>query len=180
MLILCRKAEQVCVLLLIMLACAFSPAQAGPSDLLTESPFAQMLDRGKGADQADKKQQEKPNWFSARRVKADLTEYARTLENPFIAKFPREPQPEPVAEEPFEPEPAFTADIVQDPEPEVPAPNFQIQGLVWDTDRPQAIINGDVYSSGEILSGWEITDIQKQGITVRNAADSNIVYTLEP
>ncbi|HBO97724.1 MAG TPA: hypothetical protein DE315_06845 [Candidatus Omnitrophica bacterium] len=57
-------------------------------------------------------------------------------------------------------------DIRRLPPPEEPLPNMNISGLVWNTDRPQAIINGQITGIGDIISGVKIIDIQKTGITV--------------
>jgi len=57
-------------------------------------------------------------------------------------------------------------DLQRLPTPEEPLPNMNISGLVWNTDRPQAIINGQITSIGDIISGVKIIDIQKTGITV--------------
>lgn len=62
--------------------------------------------------------------------------------------------------------PPRPADVRRLPAPEEPLPNMNISGLVWNTDRPQAIINGQIIGMGDIISGVKIIDIQKTGITV--------------
>lgn len=56
--------------------------------------------------------------------------------------------------------------IARPPILEEPMPNLTISGLVWNTDRPQAIINGQIAGIGDTISGIRILDIQKTGITV--------------
>lgn len=47
-----------------------------------------------------------------------------------------------------------------------PLPSVNIAGVVWNTDHPQAIINGQIAGIGDTISGVKIVDIQKMGITV--------------
>lgn len=71
--------------------------------------------------------------------------------NPFLPKLPQEEKV--VVEE--EPEPEFL--------------KVAVQGVIWDTDTPQAIIDGEVYKLGEALKGeqGEIVDIDKEGVTIK-------------
>lgn len=57
-------------------------------------------------------------------------------------------------------------DITRPPRILEPLPGINIAGVVWDTDRPQAIIDGQIVGIGDTVSGVKITDIQKTGITV--------------
>lgn len=57
-------------------------------------------------------------------------------------------------------------DITQPPRILEPLPGINIVGVVWNTDRPQAILNGQIVGIGDTVSGVKITDIQKTGITV--------------
>lgn len=50
------------------------------------------------------------------------------------------------------------------PQEIVPLPSVNITGLVWDSDRPQAIIDGLVVSIGDTVKGIEVTDINKTGV----------------
>lgn len=82
--------------------------------------------------------------------------------------------PEPIAvRPPPRPEPPeFPAPLAQDipgrpiAVPEAPLPSLEIEGLVWNTDHPQAIVNGKIVGIGDIISETRIMDIQKRGITV--------------
>jgi len=42
---------------------------------------------------------------------------------------------------------------------------IKINGLVWHTPMPQAIINGEVYKKGDEFEGAEIVAIDKEGVT---------------
>ena len=57
-------------------------------------------------------------------------------------------------------------DITWPPRILEPLPGIHIAGVVWDTDRPQAIIDGQIVGIGDTVSGVKITDIQKTGVTV--------------
>ena len=52
-------------------------------------------------------------------------------------------------------------DITQPPRILEPLPGINIAGVVWNTDRPRAIINGQIAGIGDMVSGVKIIDIQK-------------------
>ncbi|MBL7085393.1 MAG: hypothetical protein ISS43_04730 [Candidatus Omnitrophica bacterium] len=45
-------------------------------------------------------------------------------------------------------------------------PHLRVQGIVWGSKVPQAIINNTVVKVGEIIEGAEIIDIRKEGVYV--------------
>lgn len=47
-----------------------------------------------------------------------------------------------------------------------PLPNLVITGLIWNSPKPQAIINGKVINIGDTVSGVRIIEIDVRGITV--------------
>lgn len=47
-----------------------------------------------------------------------------------------------------------------------PPPDLKITGLVWNTDRPQAIINGKVVDVGDKIETIQIVSINKNGIEI--------------
>lgn len=49
---------------------------------------------------------------------------------------------------------------------EVILPMLNIQGLIWNTDTPQAIINGKVVKIGDTVEEVKIIDIEKAGLTI--------------
>ena len=53
-------------------------------------------------------------------------------------------------------------------EPTVTAglPHLEVQGMVWGSKMPQAIINNTVVTAGEVIEGAEIIDIRKEGVYV--------------
>jgi len=51
-------------------------------------------------------------------------------------------------------------------EEEIVLPDFIIQGLIWNTDFPQAIINDFVVKIGDIIDEAKILDISKEGIKI--------------
>ena len=91
----------------------------------------------------------------------------KKLRNPFI---PQLPQPKAVQETPSDQttrvEVPEMPNSDQVPQAEITKPNFVISGLVWNTKRPQAIVNGEVVSIGDIVENWTIVDITNEGIEV--------------
>lgn len=45
-------------------------------------------------------------------------------------------------------------------------PDFSVQGLIWGTGKPQAIINNKVYNIGEQVEGAKIIEISRDGVKV--------------
>lgn len=43
---------------------------------------------------------------------------------------------------------------------------LEVQGIVWGSETPQAIINNVVLKVGEVIGGAEIIDIRKEGVYV--------------
>ena len=77
---------------------------------------------------------------------------------------------DPIPEEHIEPAP------VQEPVKPTP-PTLTLNGIVWDTDRPQAIINDQVLSQGDTIEGAKIVSIRKSGI---NLVFEDVNFTLKP
>lgn len=71
--------------------------------------------------------------------------------------------------------PAAATPIIQ--KQEIVPPSFNITGIVWNTDRPQAIINGQVITQGDTLSGAKIVSIRKSSIEILYQ-DTN--FTIKP
>ena len=42
--------------------------------------------------------------------------------------------------------------------------NLKVQGMVWGSQMPQAIINNMVLSVGDVIEGAEIIDVRKDGV----------------
>ncbi len=97
------------------------------------------------------------------------------LKNPFMPVVPDKP----VVVKPVVVPPAPTAEIVERPstperaavrpratEPVVTAPNLKLQGVLWDGDKPQAIINNEVVGIGSAVQGSTITAIRKSMVEV--------------
>lgn len=84
--------------------------------------------------------------------------------------------------DPFEsllpPEPAPTDDPVvgpggglpvgspRPPVREIPLPKMTIQGVLWGTEMPQVLIDGEVYKVGDDVRGAKIYDIKKNKVTI--------------
>jgi Tfp pilus assembly protein PilP len=52
------------------------------------------------------------------------------------------------------------------PKPEFDLSKLKVQGIVWGGKSPQAIINGQVLSVGDLIEGAQIVSIEKKGITL--------------
>jgi hypothetical protein len=55
------------------------------------------------------------------------------------------------------------------PVPTKPAlviPQFTLSGLVWNTGKPAAILNGKIVAIGDEVSSWAVTQITKEGVEV--------------
>jgi type II secretory pathway component PulC len=71
--------------------------------------------------------------------------------------------------DPFQPPEELEAKKEQIPPEPVqvePLPSLAIQGIVWGSSLPQAIINNKVVKVGDTIEGVRITDINKNGVTV--------------
>lgn len=86
----------------------------------------------------------------------------KTLKNPFISQFPDDNKPKPVV--PIQP--PIELNPNQMTSPAVPIPQFVVTGMVWNTKKPSAIVNGHVVGIGDQVSNWSITEISQQGVHV--------------
>jgi len=59
--------------------------------------------------------------------------------------------------------PSKTKVSVKEEEPIEPLPELKVSGVIWNSDRPQAIINDHVINIGDTILGVKITDI-RQGV----------------
>jgi len=84
--------------------------------------------------------------------------------DPFKSWLPKKEIPAPVAEKTEEtqaPQPVPQAKI----EP-VQLPAIEVSGIVWNTKRPQAIINETVVNIGDTIDNIKIVDIHQDGVDV--------------
>jgi hypothetical protein len=65
----------------------------------------------------------------------------------------------------------------KEPEKEIqqPLPDFVIQGIVWNTDTPQAIINGQVVKIGDNMQGVKIIGIEQKGILIEYIGERMLI-----
>ena len=49
---------------------------------------------------------------------------------------------------------------------QVALPKFEIKGLIWNTEVPQAIVDNDIVKSGDFVKGVRVVKIEKKGIMV--------------
>ena len=48
------------------------------------------------------------------------------------------------------------------------APKFNLEGIVWDKDFPYAIINGEVWQTGDEVGGYRVQSIDKESVTLES------------
>jgi len=98
-----------------------------------------------------------------------------TVENPFKSQLPKIEKPKiEMPDKPKLPKPSEDKDPTKPKLPELiatpplikerPLPNVTINGIIWNSDRPQAIINGRIIDIGDTISEIQITGIRKTGI----------------
>lgn len=82
----------------------------------------------------------------------------QSLKNPFESKLPKEI---------VVPSTASQHDSHDKPLPvSISTPKFVITGVVWNTSKPQVIINGQVASIGDVIENWKIIEIKKTHVKV--------------
>ncbi len=114
-------------------------------------------------------------------VDRETARMLKQLRNPFEPQIPKPEIIEPVEEavpEP-EPEPIIKEQLpLYQPEEKIPPPTpdaYVITGLVWNTDRPQAVVNGKIVDIGDRLDYWEVVDINKTGIELSYREQNYVV-----
>ena len=55
---------------------------------------------------------------------------------------------------------------VQNPQPPVAPPKFILSGIIWESPRPQAIINDQIVGIGDVIDHWTVIAIDEGGIKV--------------
>ncbi|MBN3038028.1 MAG: hypothetical protein JW869_01265 [Candidatus Omnitrophica bacterium] len=50
------------------------------------------------------------------------------------------------------------------PKIKVPLTHLHIQGMVWGSKSPQAIINNKVVRKGDVIEGAQVLDVRKEGV----------------
>lgn len=102
-----------------------------------------------------------------------------SIKSPFEPRTPKEkivaikPKPKPKPK----PKIKYTPKQPEIAVPEIPLPTFQVNGLVWDTERPQAILDSQVINVGDTLKGCTVINIDKNGILL-NFQDRT--FTVQP
>lgn len=128
--------------------------------------------------------------FQATNLGVDDMETAtivRSLKDPFMPQLPTPTKPK-IQTNPIEkPTPKPTPAPKRPPERVEPKPiekrepvsppQLNMSGLVWNTDRPQAILNGQIVNEGDTIDHWTIVDISKKGVEVTS---QNATFMIEP
>lgn len=172
---------RLAILILICQPAVIAYAQRPESGIMDKFQNIKKLFDGKDAlknalHDVEKMKTEQPYY------RMNVDENARTillkLRNPFVPKLPvpvvETPPPvvekAPIDETPLtEPKPAPPPTSAKIPvgrpliRPD-PPPVLKISGLIWDSKRPQAIVNGEIIDVGDTLQKWTVTGISKDGI----------------
>lgn len=147
-----------------------------PRSASAEGSLFQDLFKNKNAiDVAEiKDAQEMYNKFSGPvgTLDFDIKQLEQDIKNPFLSQLPEDKKIEPQSEK-YDPGP-----VIEDPEVYEPPPEARISGLVWNSDQPQAIVNGSVVNVGDDLAGWTIIDISKEGVMVESV--TQVRHLIEP
>jgi sRNA-binding protein len=59
-----------------------------------------------------------------------------------------------------------TSEYIPTQESRVPPPKLTVQGIIWGSDIPQAIINNSVVRAGDTIEEARILEINKEGVKV--------------
>lgn len=158
----------ICVVLLLTSAVRAEEKKAGILDQLQQ--FRQTMETGRDPLKEtlqNVSQMEEQYQLSAKGVDKDTAQILRNLRNPFIPQLPvpKTADEIPVEQGQVQPDIPFPG-----PEsaaaPEIVKPSFSISGLVWNTNMPQAILNGEVVGIGDVVESWTISDITNEGVEV--------------
>lgn len=68
------------------------------------------------------------------------------------------------------------ADVIENIPQKVTPPNITITGIVWNSERPQAIINNEVMDIGDKVDTFTITDIRKGEIDMKHLNQTVTVH----
>ncbi|HQO58066.1 MAG TPA: hypothetical protein PLT76_05035 [Candidatus Omnitrophota bacterium] len=127
-------------------------------------------------------------------IDEETAKMLRALRNPFVPRLPDElPQEEPEVVEktpetdsPIQSEmqtsAAETPVIVSEQtqvveEVLLPKPDYKISGIVWNTARPQAIMEGRILDVGDSIEQWRIIGISRGGVEI---SFKNQKFLIEP
>ena len=128
------------------------------------------------------KNQEEEQQEKSLGITPEIAFILNNLKDPFIPKLPQPaPSPEPLPMP--TPEPPHV--VVPPPPPPPSPPELKISGLIWNTNKPQAIVNGQIVAKGDVVQEWIITSISKNGIEIKNGDQIVLIpqkqkLTLEP
>ena len=151
--------------------------------------YANRLTKDKMTEQAS--DLERQFHLDQLQIDEETAKMLRALRNPFLPQLPEElPQSEPESPDGEEAgtqpdEQTSTAetsdDISQQPpvveEVVLPKPDYKISGIVWNTDRPQAIIEGRIVDIGDSIEQWRIIAISRGGVEI---SFKNQRFLIEP
>lgn len=66
--------------------------------------------------------------------------------------------------------------IIEEPPPPIIPPTFSISGIIWNSRRPQAIIDNEVVDIGDVIKDATIKTIKKTGIDIEYEGE---IFTID-
>lgn len=121
-----------------------------PRDILNDN-LAQAKQQLKEQDPSHEKSNADQITLASQKNKQDA------FINPFVPQIPQ-----PVKTTSFV-NPQTTAPTTPAP---APTPEFIVTGLVWNSKKPEAIVNGQIVFIGDHVSNWAVSEISKNGVCV--------------
>ena len=89
-----------------------------------------------------------------------------SIPNPFVPKLPKEVIEKPEEVHTSKGQHQFMKKLPAPIKSDAAMPTLHITGIIWNSDRPQAIINGEIIDIGDKISNAEVLDIRKSGVEV--------------
>ena len=129
-------------------------------------------------------QQKQNDLAGAQKREERFAEEVAVLRNPFIPQLPREekaPKPMMAPQDTNGEKGALSSPEVQGTRDKAPspisAPVMNIKGLIWNSDRPQAIVNDKIVQVGDTVNGSKILAIHGTGIDILHQGISFTIKT---
>ena len=104
----------------------------------------------------------------------EFSEALKKMRNPFVSQLPPAPPklvPSPLPTPPVSNTPPVNNNSVQTtpsgPKAQDMASGINVSGIVWNTTRPQAIVNEKIVSVGDKVNDFEIKAIKKSGVVFK-------------
>ena len=164
-----RALKYICMGLFLLGTCSSAQAQAQAikdkidQALAPRDPLKEIFDKVTNM--------EKEYTDEQKGISKNMAQILATLKDPFIPQLPKPQEETPQKDTPPPDEPPkleiFTdTDEPEKPRPKIRKPDFEISGMVWNTDHPQAIMDDEIINIGDRLGQWTIEQIGPAGVEI--------------